>query len=310
MARLPPTAGSVQVLDNGVPLGTATLQADGTWSLPAAGLAQGTHTFTARVDGVISNPWTVNIQQNNEMNLVEPHFKNATSAGNGREQINYYAYEGDGYVEIPAYGALNGDTVRVSWVGRSVTIDSEIQTVTNPAIPLVFKISMYEVIDCIGVNATIKYTVVRPPSNEVHRSLALSLTVMGHSGAIAAPTINSPDNNNLRVQFATDYYSAQARFIGLTTVESPIKQFNGNYINFTIDQTWLNANRGRPVLFNWSLKRFGNSQIFYSQILRVNDLKYKEVDPGTIEQFDPATRDAIQRFIASAYVLIKLLFKR
>ncbi|MGA9220270.1 MAG: hypothetical protein WBZ57_03640, partial [Pseudomonas graminis] len=70
------------------------------------------------------------------------------------------------------------------------------------------------------------------------------------------------------------------------------------------------ANRGRPVLFNWSLKRFGNSQIFYSQILRVNDLKYKEVDPGTIEQFDPATRDAIQRFIASAYVLIKLLFKR
>lgn len=272
MASLQPKAGSVQVLDNGAPLGTALIQADGTWNLPAAGLAQGTHTFTARVDGVTSNPWTVNIQQNNEMNLVAPHFKNATTAGNGREQINYYAYQGDGYVEIPAYGALSGDTVRVSWVGRSITIDSEIQTVTNPAIALVFKISMYEVIDCIGANATIRYTVVRPPSNEVHESLALSLTVMGHSGAIAAPTINRPDNNNLRVQFVSDYYSAQARFIGLTTVESPLKQFNGTYINFPIDLAWRSANRGRPVLFNWSLKRFDNSQIFYSQVLRVDNL--------------------------------------
>jgi hypothetical protein len=272
MARLQPKAGSVQVHDNGAPLGTATIQPGGTWSLPAAGLAQGTHTFTAHVDGVASKPWTVKIQQNNEMNLVAPHFNNATSAGNGREQINYYAYEGDGYVEIPAYGALNGDTVSVSWVGRSITINSEIQTVTNPAIPLVFKISMYEVIDCIGVNATIRYTVVRPPSNEVHTSLALSLTVMGHSGAIVAPTINSPDNNNLRVQFVSDYYSAQARFIGLTTVESPIRKFDDSYINFTIDPAWRNANRGRPVLFNWSLKRFGNDQIFYSQVLRVDNL--------------------------------------
>lgn len=272
MARNQPRAASVNVFDNGLPLGTATVQTDGTWELPVQGLATGPHTFMALANDVISNSWMINVEQNNEMNLTAPHFKNATAAGNDREQINYYVNEGDGYVEIPAYGAQIGDTVRVSWVGRSITIESEIQTVTTPAVPLIFKISMYEVIDCIGANATIRYTVVRPPSTEVHTSLALSLTVMGHSGVIAAPTINRPDNNNLRVQFVSDYYSAQARFIGLTTVESPIKKFDGSYINFPIDEAWLNANRGRPVLFNWSLKRFGNSQIFYSQILRVSNL--------------------------------------
>lgn len=272
MARDHAQTESVQILDNGVPLGTAITQADGTWSSPVTGRAPGLHGFAAVVKGVPSTEWTIKVEDNNEMKLIAPHFTNATAAGDDREQINYYAHEGDGYVEIPAYGAQVGDTLRVSWVGRNITIESETQTVTNPAIPLAFKISMYEIIDCIGANATIRYTVARPPSNEVRTSQALSLTVMGHSGAIAAPTTNSPDNNNLRVQFVSDYYSAQARFIGLTTVESPIKEFDGRDINFTINQAWLNANRGRPVLFNWSLKRYGNNQIFYSQILRVDNL--------------------------------------
>lgn len=267
-----PQAESVQVFDNGNPLGTVTTQADGTWSYPVTGLVPGAHRFTALSKGVVSNQWMVNIEQDDEIDLVAPHFINGTATGNDREQINYYAHEGDGYVQIPAYGARTGDTVRISWTGRNITIESEIQTVTDPATALIFKISMYEVIDCIGANATIRYTVVRPPSNEVHTSLALSLTVLGHSGAIAAPTINRPDNDNLRVQFVTDYHSAQARFIGLTTVESPIRNFDGTYINFTIDPVWRSANRGRPVLFNWSLKRFDNDQIFYSQVLRVDNL--------------------------------------
>lgn len=272
MARNQLRAESVQILDNGNPIGTVTTQADGTWSYPAAGLVPGPHRFTAAVKAATSNPWTVNVEQSIPMKLVAPHFKNATLVGADREQINYYDHDGDGYVEIPAYGAQIGDTVRLSWVGRNITIESEIQTVTNPATALIFKISMYEVIDCIGANATIRYTVVRPPSTEVHTSLALSLTVMGHSGAVQAPEINRPDNNKLTIQFATDYYTAQARFIGLTTVESGYMSFHGKAVEIYIDQTWLNANRGRPVLFNWSLKRYDNPKIFFSQLLRVDNL--------------------------------------
>lgn len=246
------------------------VQANGTWSYQPPALAQGPHIFTAHANGQMSNNWVIGVGAE-QMNLTPPHFRLATSAGPNREQINYYAHEGDGWVEIPDYGRRTGDTVRLSWVGRRVTVNSEIHTVTNPASPIVFKISMYEVIDCIGVNVSMSYTVVRAPAGP-STSQAMSLSVYGHVGAIEAPTINSPDNNNIRVQFRDDYYSAQVRFIGLTTVESPIQQFHGNYINFPINAVWRDQNRGRVVLFNWSLKRFGNNQIFYSQILRVNNL--------------------------------------
>jgi hypothetical protein len=270
MSPIKPLA-TVEVLQNNTLVGTAQTQANGSWSFSPPALAKGTYTFSARLNGTVSNSWTIQVDTD-QMNLTAPHFRNATNAGGGREEINYYAHEGDGFVEIPNYGMKAGDTVRVSWVGRRVTYNSEIQTVANPLVPLVFKISMYDVIDCIGVNAAITYTVVRPPSVDPQRSATLNLSVMGHVGAIAAPTINSPDNNNIRVQFVDDYYSAQVRFIGLTTVESPVREFHGNYLNFTIDANWRAANRGKPVLFNYSLKRFGNDSIFYSQILRVENL--------------------------------------
>jgi hypothetical protein len=262
---------TIEIRDNGTVLGTVQTQPDGSWIYPTPALAEGAHTFTAHTNGQLSNAWNINIADDS-LNLVAPHFRAATSAGPDREEINYYAHAGDGYVEVPDYGMKTGDTVRVSWVGRRVTSNSELQTVGNPAALQPFKISMYEIIDCIGVNAAISYTVVRSPNTVPFQSLSLSLSVFGHSGVVEAPTINSPDNNNLRIQFREDYYSAQVRFIGLTTVESSIREFHGNDLNFPIDAAWSSSNRGRPVLFNWSLKRFGNDNIYYSQVLRVNNL--------------------------------------
>lgn len=264
-------ATSVEIRDNNVIIApNVPVQANGTWSYQPTALAQGLHVFTAHANGQTSNNWEIGIGAE-QMNLTPPHFRLATSAGPNREEINYYAHEGDGFVEIPDYGMRQGDTVRLTWVGRRVTVNSEIQTVANPPVPLVFKISMYEVIDCIGVNATMTYTVVRGAAGP-STSQPMSLSVSGHVGAIEAPTINAPDNNNIRVQFRDDYYSAQVRFIGLTTVESPIQEFHGNYINFAINEAWRSQNRGRLVLFNYSLRRFGDTQTFYSQILRVNSL--------------------------------------
>jgi hypothetical protein len=264
-------ATSVEIRDNNVVIApNVPVLANGTWNYQPPALTPGPHVFTAHADGQLSNNWVISVGTE-QMNLTPPHFRLATSVGPNREEINYYAHEGDGSVEIPDYGRRVGDSVRLTWVGRRVTVQSEIQTVTDPAVPIVFKISMYELIDCIGVNATLTYTVVRAPAGP-STSQSMSLSVFGHVGAIEAPTINSPDNNNIRVQFRDDYYSAQVRFIGLTTVESPIREFHGNYINFPINETWRSQNRGRLVLFNYSLRRFGNTQIYYSQILRVNNL--------------------------------------
>jgi hypothetical protein len=274
---------SVQLRDNGTPIGSVTSLPDGSWSYTSTGLSPGQHVFTAHVGNTVSNQWTVNVQDD-QMNLVRPNFKNATAAGGNRQEINYYAHEGDGFVQIPDYHAQVGDTVRVSWAGRRITINSETQTVVNPAVGLEFKISMYELIDCIGVNATITYTVGR--GGQVYTSDSLILSVSGHVGAIEAPTINSPTNNNIRVQFREGYYTAQIRFIGINTVESAIREFHGDYINFTIDAAWADQNRGLPVLFNYSLKRFDDSKIYYSQVLRVNNLRSAPADAG-IAQADP-----------------------
>jgi hypothetical protein len=298
-------AETVQIQRNGTPLANVPVQNNGSWTYTPTGLTPGPHVFTAHVGNSNSNQWSVNVQDD-QMNLVMPNFKNATAVGGNRQEINYYAHEGDGFVQIPDYRAQVGDTVRVSWVGRRITVNSEIQTVVNPAVGLEFKISMYELIDCIGVNATITYTVGR--GGQVYTSESLTLSVFGHVGAIEAPTINSPTNNNIRVQFREGYYTAQVRFIGIDTVESAIREFHGNYINFTIDAAWANRNRGLPVLFNYSLKRFDDSKIYYSQVLRVNNLRSAPADAG-IEQIDPQILNAIHNFIVSGYRLIKQLFK-
>ncbi len=262
---------SVEIWDKDTRLGTLPVDPDGSWSFSAAGLASGAHIFRAQVGDKLSLPWTVNIV-NDQIELPLPHIRNAQSVGPSREEIDYYAHEGDGYVEFPNLTLKKGDTVRVTWVGRSVTYKSEIQEVIDPATPLNFKISMYEIIDCIGVNASISYTLIRPPSDQVNTSPILLLTIKGHVGEIEAPTINSPDNNNIRVHFEEDYYSAQVRFIGLTTVETSIREFHGKNLNFSIDSAWRAANKGKPVLFNYSLKRYNNDRIFYSRILRVSNL--------------------------------------
>ncbi len=266
-----PVTATVEIWDKDTMLGTRPVDPNGSWSFPASGLELGEHIFRAQVGEKLSPPWRVSIVDD-QIELPLPHVRNAQSAAPSREEIDYYANEGDGYVELPNLALKKGDTVRVTWVGRSVTYNSEIQEVIDPATPLTFKISMYEIIDCIGVNASIRYTLMRPPSDQAHTSPTLSLTITGHVGEIEAPTINSPDNNNIRVQFEENYYSAQARFIGLTTVESPIREFEGKYLNFPIDPAWRAENRGQPVLFNYSLKRFNNNRIFYSRILRVSNL--------------------------------------
>lgn len=264
-------AYTVEIFDKSTRLGTADVDANGNWRFDTSALEVGGHIFRAQAGEAQSTAWNLTVSAS-DLTLPLPHIRNANLVAEAREQINYYAHQGSAFVEIPDYGMQPGDTVRVEWVGRKKSFRTEVKTVENPPKPIFFEISMYEVIDCIGTNATIKYTVLRPPAGKVNSSPSLILTVNGHVGAITAPTINTPDNNNILVQFQNGYYSAAVRFIGLTTVESSTKRFEGKYIDFPINAAWLNANRGQSVLFNYSLKLFDNQEIFYSQILRVANL--------------------------------------
>lgn len=266
---------TVQIFDNNILRGTVQSLADGRWTFPTPVLTQGIHVFTARASGVTSNLWSINIQDE-QLNLLVPHFENSRLVGPNREEIDYYQQEGDGFVQVQVSTLRPGDTVGVSWVGRRVTYNSEIQTVSNPPVPMRFKISQYEIIDCIGENAAISYTVVRPPSTTPITSPTLNLTIQGNRFAIEAPTL-STSHDNLRVwkqgQFNNNS-TARVRAIGISTWQSDIEYFNNQpYLNFTINPALIAENRGRPVLFNYSLKiNPGDSIIYYSQILRVDRL--------------------------------------
>jgi hypothetical protein len=307
-------AETVQIRRNNIQVAVVPVNADGSWTYgPTPDLPLGLHVFTAHVGDKQSAPWTVNVQEN-EMRLTAPHFRDAASVGANAEEINYYIHssdgEGDGYIEIPDYGAQPDDTVRVEWVGRNFTYHSEIQRVVNPAVMPVFKISQYEIIDCISDNAGISYTVQRLPGAP-QTSVSQNLRVQGNPFVVRAPTLGSA-HDNLRVWLQADFNensTARVRAIGLTTWQSDIQYFNNEpWLNFPIPQTWIAENRGRPILFNWSLRlNPGQTNSYYSQIGRENIFAAAE---SSIEQIDPQTRDAIYNFIVSAYTLVKQLFKR
>jgi hypothetical protein len=306
-------AETVQIKRNNIQIAEVPVDANGSWTYgPTPDLPLGQHVFTAHVGDKQSAPWTVNVQES-EMRLTAPHFRDAANVGENEQEINYYIHssdgEGDGYIEIPDYGAQLGDTVQVKWSGRNFIYNSEIQRVDNPAVMPVFKISQYEIIDCISAHAGISYTVQRLAGTS-QTSVSQDLRVEGNKFVINAPTLG-PNSDNLRVVKASQFTkisTARVRAIGLSTWQSEHENFTDEpWLNFPIPQAWIAENRGRPILFNWSLRLEPGDVIYYSWIGRANMLPAAE---SSIEQIDPQTRDAIYNFIVSAYKLVKQLFKR
>lgn len=265
----------VTVWDKGHSLGTAEVKSDGSWSYSVSNLVIGEHTFRATIKELQSPPVTVNVKDK-AIKLSIPHLKNSTASGPGSESIDYYACPYDGVIEIPDYGMKSGDTIRVTWRGRNATFNTEIQTVKDPVVPMSFTISKYELVDCIRHNATVIYTVKRPPSVEIHTSPVLNVEVSGHDFDILAPSL-SPGHDEAIVRRQESFgtkSTARLRAIGVGSWESESEVFGDNQaLNFRINPEWIDANKGKSVLFNWSLKlNRGDTQLFFSQILRVGKL--------------------------------------
>ncbi|MCF7537486.1 hypothetical protein [Pseudomonas petrae] len=264
----------INIYDGEALLGTATSTGN-TWSFTAQNLPLGLHTFTARSTTGRSNEWRITVTEE-AMNLVVPHVREATSVADNRERLDYYQVNDDIHCIVPDYNMKIGDTVKMYWVGRTITIGSTLQTVGNSLSLQPFPISKYEVIDVIGHNASIYYTVKRPPSTETFTSLTLLLTVDGHSFQVNAPTLNA-GHDNLRVQKQTQFNNSSTvgvRAVGAEGDEwsaDDMPVFGSNpYLNFTIDPSWLMRNKGKPAIFNCSVRvNPADPHYLFSQLLRV-----------------------------------------
>ncbi|MDT9678783.1 hypothetical protein F6R97_30315 [Pseudomonas sp. JV414] len=175
-------------------------------------------------------------------------------------------------VEVNYIGSAPGQTVKVYWLGRNSTYGSEIQTVAVAGETLRFLVPRLEVVDCIGKEARIWYTVRLPNTTQDRPSRELNITVTPQSLSLGEPTLNA-DKTNLRTPYPSlvGQYSVRMAFFGVNTYygpEVPITQ--ASYTNHSVPRAWLDENRGKTVMFNFTLRKTGAGEpIIFSWCLRL-----------------------------------------
>ncbi|MHC8371848.1 hypothetical protein ACYZT2_13780 [Pseudomonas sp. MDT1-85] len=208
------------------------------------------------------------------LDLKQPKVLEARELGGTRLNFEKDFYEAKfATVEVAYTGSASGQTVKVYWLGRNSTYGSEIQTVAYAGEVLRFLVPRLEVVDCLGSGAQISYTVRLPGTTEDLQSKDLNITITGQKHHLPEPTLSS-DKLNLRVYYPTleDNYKARLALFGVVTrygEEVPVTQ--SSYTDLPIQQAWLTENRGRRVLFNYTLKRIGTVEpLIFSWLLRVS----------------------------------------
>ncbi|WP_235374477.1 hypothetical protein [Pseudomonas fluorescens] len=207
----------------------------------------------------------VHIRKQPELDLQAPKVLEAKEL-NGR-QLNFVRdfYEAAfATVEVSYTGSDTGQTVQVQWLGRNYTYRTAVQTVARPGQILRFQIPRLEVIDNAGAgHAEVTYTVRRPGTTVEIPSRDLDLTVTGQKYLLGEPSLNS-DNTNLRAYYPAlidGSYTVRMALHGVVVrygEEVLIK--DPDYTNLPIPAAWILENRGREVIFNYTLNRTGASE--------------------------------------------------
>lgn len=263
---------SIAIFDGLALNGNASVDVNGDWATAVTALVLGSHVLTAKNmgSGLTSPPWAFDvISQQPPLNLVEPSVLEAT--GEHNDVLDYALINDNVHVVVPDYNMQIGDTVKVYWLGN-VETGSEIKPVTTIA-PLTFVISKYEVIDVIGRSANVWYTVKRPPSPTEYISAIKRVVVLPQEFELPAPTINANrtivtvQRGNLHTNF-----TVEVRWIGVREHETPHQTLkNENHLDFSIPTSWVDENRGKRVLINYSVRLANDDGRYrFSRILRLD----------------------------------------
>jgi hypothetical protein len=174
-------------------------------------------------------------------------------------------------VEVAFTGSARGQTVKVYWEGRNSTYGSEIQTVSVAGEILRFLVSRLEVVDCIGSGARIWYTVRLPNTSQDLPSRDLNITVTPQTLRLGEPTLNG-DKSNLRTPYPSlvGQYTVRMAFFGVNTHYGSEVITQPSYTDHPVPRAWLDENRGKTVMFNFTLRKTGTGEpIIFSWCLRL-----------------------------------------
>ncbi|AGK50090.1 hypothetical protein BTI_4144 [Burkholderia thailandensis MSMB121] len=214
-------------------------------------------------------PVTVNEAQ---LRLPVPWVLEAT--GPNHDQLSIAAYYNAEYiiVQVRRYDDMAGaDTVRVQWVA-AVTYNTDVRPVGLPG-HMDFRIPRMEVIDAIGRDVRISYSVQQRLGGPVHPSDTLTLHVEGQSLTLPAPLLDGA-RTQVTVLYSgmEDDQTVRVRWDGVVTRHTEIQRVvKGQPSIFDIPAAWVTENSGSRVLINYSVGWIdSDAQLQFSRVLRVN----------------------------------------
>ena len=175
-------------------------------------------------------------------------------------------------VQVQHYvGMAVGQTIRVRWASARNIYDSAITTVTAVG-AMEFLIPRMEVVDSIDSTVPVSFTVRTYPNGPLHRSDPLELAVDAQTFVLPPPRL-TPDLTKVTVRYPAmaNGYQARVRVGGLITRRTAWQDMKtGVTAEFPIPASWIEENKGRTVLINYSVNRTGTEeQSQFSQVLRV-----------------------------------------
>ncbi|WP_213939429.1 hypothetical protein [Pseudomonas sp. dw_612] len=208
-----------------------------------------------------------------DLDLRPPVVLEAREAGGTRLNFQKDFYEADfATVTVNYTGSAPGQTVKLYAIGRANTYGSEIQTVQATGQTLTFRVPRLEVVDSIGSRMTFYYTVRLPSTSEDKESRSLGVDVTAQPLRLPEPTLNA-GRNNARVYYPAlvGEYRVRLRLYGVVIRNSDEIYINRpDYMDIAIPRDWLTENMSRDVIFNYTLRKTGTSELIqFSWCLRV-----------------------------------------
>lgn len=175
-------------------------------------------------------------------------------------------------VQVQQYvGMAVGQTIRVRWASARYIYDSVITTVTAVG-AMNIPIPRMEVVDSIGSTVPVSFTVRTYPNGPLHRSDPLNLVVDAQVFILPPPRL-TPDQTTVTVHYPAiaSGYQARVRLGGVVTHRTAWQNMqNGVIAEFSIPNTWIEENKGKIVLINYSVHRTNAvEQSQFSLVLRV-----------------------------------------
>jgi hypothetical protein len=209
-----------------------------------------------------------------DLDLTAPKVLEAKESNGAVMNFERHFYrENFATVEVVYTGSDTGQSVKVIFAGRKFIWISVAQTVNIPGQILTFKVPRLEVIDSIGSNVKVSYTVRLPGTTTDVPSKVLDLQITAQKHALPEPTLNAA-KTNLRIYYPTleATYKHRIALHGVTTrygAETYIVQ--ANYTDVAVPSAWLTENQGKDVMINFTLKRVNSTElIIFSWCLRVS----------------------------------------